>query len=195
MEEPLAQLYRVMNAISPIPIADWEKGCSMLRVKSFPAHQVIFNNGEVFNYILFLSKGLVRTYYIAEDGRDTTFQLSEENNFAVDYSSFITRQPSKLTCETLEDSEIVLIPYLELQRLYECSPAFTQFGKVIAEWAFIRTYDRALSLLTESAQVRYDQLVKERPSLINRIPQYYLASYLGITPQSLSRIRAGNSKK
>jgi CRP-like cAMP-binding protein len=189
------QLYAHMNTIAPITAADWEIAHKILRIKTLPAHQVIYTNGEVFNHIMFLNKGLVRTYYIAEDGRDTTFQLFEENSFAVDYSSFVSREASKLICETLEPSEIVFIPYRELQYLYQLLPAFTQFGKMVAERAYIRTYNRALSLLTESAQVRYEQLVKERPSLVNRIPQYYLASYLGITPQSLSRIRAEKPKR
>lgn len=189
MELPFNQLYQFMNTISPISAADWEVACTILSVKSIDPYQIIFSPNSVFNYLLFINSGLVRTYYIAEDGRDITFQIYEENSFAVDYSSFVNREPSRLICETLEHSDIVYIPYLELQRLYQMLPSFVVFGKMAAEQAYTRAYNRAMSLLTETAQQRYESLVQDRSSLLQRVPQYYIASYLGITPQSLSRIR------
>jgi CRP-like cAMP-binding protein len=195
LKDQFDQLYHYMKTISPIPEEDWDIGYKILKLKTVSANQIIFSKGDVFTDILFINKGLIRTYYISEEGNDITFQIYEENSFAVDFSSFISRQPSQLVCETLETSEIVFIPYLEVGELYKSLPSFTHFGKRAAEAAFIRAYNRALSLLTRTASERYDRLIIERPSLMQRLPQYYIASYLGITPQSLSRIRAKKTKQ
>jgi CRP-like cAMP-binding protein len=195
VEDNFEMLYRNMNTISPIPEDDWEIAQKILKLKTIKANQTIFSGGQVFHSILFINKGLIRTYYISEEGNDMTFQIYEENTYAVDYASFVSQQPSQLTCETLEDSEVVFIPYSPLNQLYRVLPSFNRFGRLVAEGAFVRAYNRAFSLLTESAKKRYDRLLQERPSLIKRVRQYYLASYLGITPQSLSRIKAESVKQ
>ncbi len=184
-----------MNTISPISDEEWEVARKILRFKTVKANQTIYDHGQVFSNILYINAGLVRTFYISEEGNDITFQIYEKDIYAVDYSSFITRQPSKLACETLEDTELVCVPYEGMMQLYETFPSFNLFGRLIAEAAFVRAYSRAFSLLTESAKKRYDRLLIERPSLIQRVPQYLLASYLGITPQTLSRIKSFSTRK
>src|SRR6185503_18854812 len=111
------------------------------------------------------------------------------NHFVADFSSFLTRKPARENIHALEDCELALISQKDLEKLYSESFAFQKLGRLIAEYNYVLAVERIYSLQHESALERYNHLLEIYPNLINRVPHHYIASYLGITPESLSRIR------
>ncbi len=162
---------------------------------------IINKEGEVFRNIYFINSGIVRSYFIDSKGRDFTWYIhysgdkaNLKNLFVVDYASFIKQEPSKLFFEVIEDTELFSIDFNSIQKLYNLSAKWQEFGRLMADEGYYHIHHRTMSLLTENAKTRYKRLLKENPNLLQIVPQYYIASYLGITPQSLSRIRKEYSK-
>ena len=142
------------------------------------------------NHIGFLNKGIGRTYYTI-DGREMTsyFNAGLRNLFVCSFTSFITRKPSFENIHFLEDTELFVLEYEQLQILYERSSAFQRLGRKLAEFNYVLSMERIYSLQHETALGRYNQLIETYPGLMNLVPHHYIASYLGITPESLSRVR------
>lgn len=179
-----------IEAISKISDEDWHYFSSRLVERNFEKKTVFLKLGEVENYISFIKKGVVRLYLPKEFvEKEVTFGFSFKNQFISAYDSFLTRKPSLYELETLSETNIFSISYSDLQDVY----AKTQFGNLIgrltAERLFLLKSKREQSLLNESAEERYLKLFKERRELINIIPLKYVSSYIGVTPQALSRIR------
>ncbi len=156
----------------------------------------IKKEGDIWRHVYFLRSGIVRTFFIDTDGKDFTWLIhyngeyaNEKYVFVVDFASFIMQEPSKFYAEVLEDVEAYAISYETVRQLENKSVNFLKFTKIMAELAYYHKHVRTLSLLTESAEERYHRMLQENPSLFQMVPLYYIASYLGITPQSLSRIR------
>jgi len=146
--------------------------------------------GQVCNYLGFLTSGTMRVYHLAKDKEYTSyFNFGDRNPFVSSFSSFITRKPSQESIHALEDCELLVISYDNLQKLYEASFALQKMGRLIAEYNYTLAIKRIYSLQHFSAQERYNELLHIYPNLVNHVPHHYIASYLGITPESLSRIR------
>ncbi len=157
---------------------------------------IINKRGDVFKNIYFINSGIVRSYFIDHEGRDFTWYIhysgghaNMKNLFVVDYASFIKQEPSKLFFEVIQDAELFSIDFYSIQKLYTLSAKWQKFGRLMADEGYYHIHHRTMSLLTENAKTRYERLLNESPDLLQIVPQYYIASYLGITPQSLSRIR------
>lgn len=179
-----------IEAISKISDTDWEYFSSRLVQRTFEKKTVFLKLGEVSNHISFIEYGVVRLYLPKEFvEKEVTFGFSFKNQFISAYDSFLTRKPSLYELETLSETRIYSISYPDLQEVY----ANTQFGNLIgrltAERLFLLKSKREQSLLNETAEERYLKLFKERRELINVIPLKYVSSYIGVTPQALSRIR------
>lgn len=150
--------------------------------------------GDVCNEIAFIAEGCVRTYYPRKN-IERTGQFFFENSWYTDYESWLSKQPVAVCVEALEPTYMLVIPFRELERLYEQHPKFERLGRLMAENTIIQIRNRNLSLLNDSPEERYLQLLKERPKVIARIPQHIIASFLGIEPETLSRIRKKISVK
>jgi CRP-like cAMP-binding protein len=120
---------------------------------------------------------------------ERTGQFFFENSWYTDYESWLTRQPAAVSVEALEPTELMVIAFRDLERLYETNSKFERVGRLMAENTIIRIRNRNLSLLNDTPEERYLQLLKERPKVIERVPQNIIASFLGIEPETLSRIR------
>jgi CRP/FNR family transcriptional regulator, anaerobic regulatory protein len=144
--------------------------------------------GDMFTHIAFVVKGCIRTYFMKHE-QERTSQFFFENSWYTDYESWVTRQPTSVSVEALEPTELMLLPFRELERLYEQNPKFERVGRLMAEDTIIRIRNRNISLLNDSPEERYLQLMEQRPKVIRRVPQNLIASYLGIEPETLSRIR------
>lgn len=146
--------------------------------------------GKVSNYLAFMVSGAMRVYHLANDKEYTSyFNFGGRNPFVSSYSSFISRTPSQENIHALDDSELIQIHYDDLQKLYAASPQFEKLGRLIAEYNYTLAVERIYSLQHDTAQQRYIQLLDMYPNLVNAVPHHYIASYLGITPESLSRLR------
>ena len=128
-------------------------------------------------------------YYIPGEENDLSFGFSFGNEFTSGYDSFLSQKPSEYQIETLTPSVLWRISHNSLQEVYRLSGAGNIIGRLMAENLFIKKSARELSLLKDTAEQRYLNLFRERPNLIREIPLKYIASYIGITPQALSRIR------
>ncbi len=146
--------------------------------------------GHTCKTIYFINKGVARIYYY-KDGTDITESFSFENNIIARVESLFTGTPSKKAIQVLEDTEMVAINSNKLFKLYDTFPEIERLFRKIFEAGYIETVHRIEGIQFHTAEERYAVLIKEAPDVLKRIPLKYIASYLGITQVSLSRIRAG----
>lgn len=146
--------------------------------------------GHTCRTIYFIRKGLARIYYF-KDGMDITESFSFENEIIARIESLFTGKPSRKAIQVLEDSEIIAIDAVRLVKLYDAYPEIERLFRKIFEKAYVETVNRIESIQFYSAEERYKSLLDQTPDLLKRVPLKFIASYLGITQQSLSRIRAG----
>ncbi|MES2517957.1 MAG: Crp/Fnr family transcriptional regulator [Bacteroidota bacterium] len=150
--------------------------------------EFLYVPGEVATEIGFVLKGTFRVYYLIE-GKESTRFLGCENIFISSVPSFTTQTPSIEYVEALEKAELLILSYENLQKMYRLSCKWERLVRLLAEYSYNEQQERIYSLIALTAQERYEQLTKSRPDLIQRIPQYIIANYLGISPETLSRIR------
>ncbi|MCP9755992.1 Crp/Fnr family transcriptional regulator [Lacihabitans sp. CCS-44] len=167
---------------------DWEIILSKFVRQDFPKKTILTKAGQTENYLNFILKGVAR-FYIPKEENDLTFNIVFSNGFLSAYDSFLTQKPSTYNIETLTDTTLLRLTYNDLQTIYN----ETEFGNIIGRQAseelFLKKQKRELSLLNLTAEQRYLNLFSEQPKLIEQIPLKYIASYIGVTPQALSRIR------
>ncbi len=159
-----------------------------LTKKEVSKNNYLLKGGQVCDYVSFINKGHFRSSCMVNN-EDVTYNFFFDGNFLTDYSSFLTRRPSIESHQALEDAEVLLLSYADMQMIYKKAPAWEKFGRLIAEFIIIGIADRNRSMLFLSPEDQYLNLMKTRPKVIANIPQHYIASYLGIQPESLSRIR------
>lgn len=150
--------------------------------------------GKVADEVYFIVNGCIRLFCI-KDGADLSTYFFTEQMFAGAYDSFISRKPSRVAIETLEDTKVLALSYHSLEELYKVFPKMNEFVRKSIEQRFVLLHDLFTSYLLNSPEERYMNILRERPELLNRIPQHQLASFLGITPVSLSRIRNRVTKR
>lgn len=161
---------------------------SIATKKKVEKNELLFYPNKPTNKILFLEKGLLRGYKII-DGKEHTHHLYVSNWFATDLKSFLTGEPSEIYIETIEESVFFEFQKKDLLGLYSTSHQLDTLGRIIAEKAFIITVRKLARMQLLTLTEKYQLLMKTNPSLIQRVPQKYLASYLGVSEQSLSRIK------
>ena len=161
---------------------------------SLPKNTILFEADGIFNKLYFLKKGIIRSYRLI-DGVDFTYYFFFENEFVVDFESFLTEENSPFFFETLADSTLIFFEKQAIYRLYNSYPNFEKIGRIMAENAYLSAANRLKQYQTDSLKSRYLKLLEKSPSLLQTIPQHYIASYLGVKPQSLSRIKAEISGK
>lgn len=179
-----------IEAIANVNEKDWLIFSSRLKKREFSKKRTFLSMGQVENYISFIEKGEVRLFHPKEDEeKEITFGFSFQGEFISAYDSFLTQTPSLYQLETLSDTVLWSITYNDLQEVYKTTEIGNTIGRFISEKLFLIKSKREQSLLNDTAQQRYLNLFEERPNLIRQIPLKYIASYIGVTPQALSRIR------
>lgn len=163
-----------------------------LRREELPAKHLLLQPGQVAQRIYFVEQGLLRGYSL-HARQETSSWFMAEGDFVISVVSFFTQQPSTEYLELLEPAVLYSISHAQLQGLYQQFPEFNLVGRVLTERYYVLSEQRAYQLRTLSAAERYAQLVQEFPKLTQRIPLKLLASYLGIAPETLSRLRAKRS--
>lgn len=166
-----------------------------IETRQLAKHDLFATEGKVADEVGFVLNGDMRHYY-TKDGEEKTTYFYFEQHFVSSYISCMTRKPSLLTIEALTDCQLLVFRYSVLLQLFEQSPAWERFGRLLAEYLAIGLEERMSGLLMLTPEERYLQLLQgNKQKIIARIPQHYIASYLGITPVSLSRIRNRLIKK
>jgi CRP-like cAMP-binding protein len=164
---------------------------------TLPRKHIILLEGDNCEKVYFVVSGTARSYYTDFSGKTITwaFHFNNEasitrNLFALDYRAFLTNHPSAITIETLSEFKAVTLSKSQVAFLIENSPIYERWMRKLNEIAYAHMFDRAFTLLTKSAAERYQKLLTEESHLLQMFSNYYVASYLGIAPQSLSRIRS-----
>lgn len=162
--------------------------CSKLVAKSLKRREYYFQEGQVCKSVAFIHSGCLRYFYLT-NGEEQTGQFFFENAWYTDYESFLSEQPTRQFIQALEPSELLILPKTALYEFYETIPKFERFGRLMAENAYLGSRRINMHFLTLSPEERYLKLIQERPKIIERVSLKYIASYLGVQPESLSRIR------
>ena len=174
---------------------DWGMLVPHLVEKQLKKNHLFAQEGKRSKEIAFVLTGNLRQFYV-KDGEEKTTYFYFENHLMSSYISCITGQPSALSIEALTPARLLVFTYPILQSLYAQSKQWEKFGRLVAEYLAIGMEERMVGLLLLSPEERYHQLIQSnKQKILERIPQHYIASYLGITPVSLSRIRNRLIKK
>ena len=152
--------------------------------------EIVLNEGQVSHNLIFVGKGMLRQFYY-KNGKDVTEHFSYEGCIVMCIESLLKQEPTRLIVEPLEQSTLFLFPYNALQRLVETSPEINMFYRKILEYSLIVSQVKADSWRFETAHERYNLLLKHHPEIIKRAPLSHIASYLLMTPETLSRVRSG----
>lgn len=169
--------------------------CSLLRAKKLRKRQYLLQAGDVSRFEQFINRGLLRAYYLDEQGHERIVQFALEGWWIGDMASFFSGLPATLTIEAMEDSELFQIDRNDFDSLLATVPKFERFFRILLTNAYIAHQRRVLSHLTGSAEDRYRELQTKYPAFEQRIPLRHIASYLGVTPEFLSRMRKRLAKK
>jgi CRP-like cAMP-binding protein len=181
---------KYIETIAEINEKDWLFFSARLKKRTFSKKSIFLIKGQIAHAIYFIEKGEVRLFIPKEDEeKEITFGFSFQGEFVSAYDSFLTQTPSLYQLETLVDTTLWSISYSDLQEVYKTTKIGNSIGRFISEKLFLIKSKREQSLLNETSEQRYLNLFKERPNVIKQIPLKYIASYIGVTPQALSRIR------
>jgi len=149
----------------------------------------LLKEGKVCDFIAFVNSGVIRHYHL-KDGKEITCDVTLKNSFITDFKSFTQGIPSEYNFQILKNAELFIIKKRELLELYNNNKNIETLGRIMAEQVALRMIDTAMSLSSDKPQERVEKLIIQRPDLFQEVPQRYLANLLGISPESLSRIRA-----
>lgn len=168
---------------------------STFKAKHLRKRQYLLQEGDICKYMSFVIKGSGRMYSVNEKGQEHIIRFGIENWWLGDYESYNFSTTSAYNIEVLEDSEVLMIEHGQMQKLAEQIPAIDLMVREIDRKGAVATQKRIHSSISQSAEERYDHLIKSYPEFLNRFPQTMIASYLGISPETLSRIRKNILKK
>ncbi|MBS1529988.1 MAG: Crp/Fnr family transcriptional regulator [Bacteroidetes bacterium] len=164
--------------------------CSRFRLKTTKRNEILLEGGSVCRNIHFVNKGCLRIYLVDEHARESTRFLVPEGRFGTAFPSFILQEPSKAWIQSIEPSEILLLSYEAFKELPLILPRWEQVYRMNLERDYIDAINRIESLITMDAKERYALLMASNPALIQRLPSKIIADYLGISQETLSRLKS-----
>jgi CRP-like cAMP-binding protein len=185
------------NVSKHISINEKEKAffVSLLEATTLKARQVYLQAGEVCKYSAFVNDGALKSYTVDKDGKEHILSFAISDWWIADMYSYISRKPAVLTIEAIADADILMLSYEHQQKLYEKVPKFERFFRILIEKALVANQERLIDNLSSTAEDRYLHFIKKYPSIPSCVPQHNIASYLGITPEFLSKIRGRLARK
>jgi len=181
---------QAFDAYTPISATTWQALKSATHIRHLEKHQVLYQVGDIPSTFSWVFKGLIRGFVYDDKGNEYNKKFFDEGTFPGAMSALLTNTPSKLGFDALEETSLIEIDFLAFRRLlleYEDLKLF-QIYYLEKNWLLDKD-DREIALVQQDASARYQRFLTECPSLVERLPQYHIASHLGITPTQLSRIR------
>lgn len=158
-------------------------------VKRLRKRQYLLQEGEISHYNCFIAKGCLRLYQVRDDGSEYILRFGIENWWMADYESYNTGRPSRCNIDALEDSELIIVEKEKLDNLYKEIPKLQSFRERLEARSFTASQNRILSMISETAEEKYNNFIREYPQIYNRVPLHMIASFLGVSRETLSRVR------
>jgi CRP-like cAMP-binding protein len=168
---------------------DFARSCAYFRPRKFRRHSFLLQAGEVCTNLAFVTKGYLRIYTVNDDGEEHVIQFALERWWASDLCSFLGGKPGSYFIESMEDTDVLMLDRVSYDQLFDAVPIFDRYFRILLQYNYLATHQRLADTISVPARERYLRFIKTYPTIVQRVPLKDIASYLGITPQSLSRIR------
>lgn len=185
------------NIEKRVPITDeeWNGLLAVMHPRQVKKKEFLLRSGDVCEFNSFILKGCLRTFFVDEKGHDHIFQIGFEDWWTSDLMSYVTGEPAYYNVEALEDSTLLLMHRDDYDKLLVTYPKFERYFRILIQNAYVAAQRRMIDTMSYSAEKRYLTLIKKYPFMEMRVAQHHIASYLGITPEALSRIKRGLIEK
>lgn len=184
----LESFFRRCNDIYPLSDRTREELEKVFEIITVPKNTLLLRAGEVCNYMNLVLKGMIRVYYYV-DGKEITSRLMSEGYFITSYISYFTRKPGQEFMEAYEDAVLARVSVENAQRIYREFPEFNYTVRVLTEYSFYLSEERTVAIRATSAEERFRFFMERHPELLNRVASRHIASYLGITEETFSRVK------
>lgn len=188
--KPTFELLRAtLKVIAPLEAHDWQRLTAVIEPKRFAGGAHLQRAGEPCERIYFLNSGLVREYYRRSDGTERTRAFARSGNFSSSYADYLMNRNAQVSIEALQDTDVLALPLHSLDTLRSMHRSLDVAGRRLLEQMYVQKEKREFQFLTMTPSERYWHLTEDYPGIETVVQQYHIASYLGITPVALSRIR------
>ena len=188
-------LHKKINSIVTINEKEFTYFKSLFIPKNVRKRQYLLQEGNVCPYQAFVEKGILRSYTIDEKGNEHILQFASEGWWMADLSSYLTSEPSLLNMDALEDAELLLLSKPLWEQAMKEIPALEHYFRIIIQNHLVATQKRLLQSLAETAEEKYNRFLITYPECVQRVPQHMIASFMGLSPETLSRVRSRISSK
>lgn len=188
------QLYKSLQEHVSLSNEEWEMCKNNFRPKRMLKRQFLLQEGDVCRELAFVEKGALYSYTIDSKGNQHVIRFAFEGWWMANLQSFFTGEPTTLNIEVLEDSELLMLDRKNHQKLLDEIPAYERYHRIIVQNAYVALQQRAENALGLTAEEKYSRLIEQNPEFMNRVPLNLVASYLGMSPETLSRVRGQMSK-
>lgn len=189
MKITMEKVSAILSFVAPLPSASLQKLLDITSLLEYPKGYLLFREGRRNRDVYFMADGLARVYYLC-DATEVNLLFGIEGELLVSLKSYVENQPGYENIELLEPCELIKMEFTQLQYLYESDTAIANWGRKLAERALIETEERLMSRQFKTATQRYKELIEKYPYLLQRVQLGHIASYLGVSQVTLSRIRA-----
>jgi CRP-like cAMP-binding protein len=184
----------IAKRINITPV-EWKGLMDIMHPLKLKKREFLLKAGDVCEFNTFIVKGCLRTFFTDDKGHEHIFQIGFEDWWASDLSSFVTGDPANYSIEALEDCELLQMHRDDYDKLLLTYPTYDRFFRILMQRAYVAAQQRMIDSMSYNAERRYLELVKKYPNMEMRVAQHHIASYLGITPEALSRIKRGIIEK
>jgi len=185
----MEQIKAVIKKMICISDEELDSFTSQFSVRKFNRQEIVCHSNIISDEIFFINRGLIRVLILDKEGFEQTIHFALENQFISDYSNFIQKQSSFYTLQAIEETEVVVLPRSSVDWGYQNLKEGDKMGRLIAEYYFIYQDNRIKNSFVRTPKQRYDCITEVFPNIHQRVPQHMIASYLGITPVHLSRLK------
>lgn len=176
-----------IEAISPLSDAEWKTVSTFFQRRKFRKHQYLVQQGDPVPYDFWVVSGLLKAFTVGDDGKEHILQFAMEDWWCTDYQAYQSGSHASLFIDCLEDSEVLCLRAADKERMCREFRALERFFRIKSGNGYIALQKRIVSLLKESAEERFHNLVAQYPGLVQRVPKKLLAAYLGVSRETLSR--------
>jgi CRP-like cAMP-binding protein len=189
LNHDFALLWKHISKLARISDEEFERLAEYFSIRTFRKKDYFTRQGEVCRHLAFVNSGCFRAFNIDKNGNEFTIYFSFEDGWIGDKTSFYANSPTLISIQALEPGEVLSIGQKDFETALEKIPSFEKWYRIRSLKSYQAIQQKLITIHAETAEERYLKLLEKQPELVNRIPQHYIASYLGIKPQSLSRIR------